>query len=224
MQEKQMFDLYTCPTPNGYGVSITLEELGLPYEIHDVDMATLAHKEPAFLALNPNGRVPVLRDRENGLVIWESAAIRIYLAEKSGRLLPVDPTQRWAAFSWTMLQATAVGPNQSQANIFHRFWPEHIPSVISRFRNETRRLYGVINGQLRDHEYLANEYSIADCGLWPWIRIADYGEIRLEEYPHLARWFARVGERPAVMRGLVPDGNHVPEAERYEAAQKILMY
>ena len=219
-----MFDLYTCPTPNGYGVSITLEELGLPYQIHDIDMASLAHKQPAFLALNPNGRVPVLRDCENGLVIWESAAIRIYLAEKFGRLLPIDPARRWAAFSWTMLQATAVGPNQSQANIFHRFWPEQIPSVVSRFRNETRRLYGVIDGHLKDHEYLADEYSIADCGLWPWIRISDYGEIRLEEYPHLAKWFAKVGERPAVTRGLVPDGSHVPENERYEAAQKILMF
>jgi GST-like protein len=221
--EERMFDLYTCPTPNGYGVSITLEELALPYEIHNIDMARLEHKQPAFLALNPNGRVPVLRDRENGLVIWESAAIRIYLAEKTEKLLPRDPTRRWVALSWTMLQATAVGPNQSQANIFHRFFPERIPSVVSRFRNETRRLYGVIDGHLKDHLYLADEYSIADCGLWPWIRISDYGEISLGEYPHLADWFARVGERAAVARGLVPSDGGATEEERYASAQKILM-
>jgi GST-like protein len=218
-----MFDLYTCPTPNGYGVSITLEEMGLPYELHSVDMASLEHKQPAFLKLNPNGRVPVLRDRDNGVVIWESAAIRIYLAQKTGMLLPKEPQQHWLAYAFTMLQATAVGPNQSQANIFARFFPEKLPSVVSRFRNETRRLYDVIDGQLKDRPYLAGEYSIADCGLWPWIRISDYGNISLKDYPHLAEWFARVGERPAVTRGLVPSDRGATEEEKHAAAQKIIM-
>lgn len=218
-----MFDLYTCATPNGYGVSITLEEMELPYEIHQIDMFTLEHKQPAFLELNPNGRVPVLKDRENDVIIWESAAIRIYLAQKTGLLLPKEPQQHWLAYSFTMLQASGVGPNQSQANIFARFFPEHLPSVISRFRNETRRLYGVIDGQLKDKPYLAGDYSIADCGLWPWIRIADYGDISLEKFPYLAEWFERVGERPAVMRGLVPDDGWASEEERKVGAQKIIM-
>lgn len=219
-----MFDLYTCATPNGFGVSITLEEMGLPYEIHEIDMVTLEHKQPAFLKLNPNGRVPVLKDRENGVVIWESAAIRIYLAQKTGMLLPKDPQQHWLAYSFTMLQASGVGPNQSQANIFARFFPEHLPSVISRFKNETRRLYGVIDGQLKDSPYLAGEYSIADCGLWPWIRIAGYGDIILEDYPHLAEWFERVGERPAVKRGLVPDDSWATEEYKLEGARKVIMF
>jgi GST-like protein len=218
-----MFDLYTCATPNGYGVSITLEEMGLPYEVHNVDLPNLEHKQPAFLKLNPNGRVPVLHDREAGLTVWESAAIRLYLADKTGMLLPKDPARRWQAHAWMMLQATGVGPNQSQANIFLRFFPERLPSVHSRFRNETRRLYGVIDGHLKDHPYLADEYSIADCGLWPWVRLAHYGEISHEEYPHLAEWFDRLGQRPAVQRGLVPGEGGASEEQKRQGALKVLM-
>jgi GST-like protein len=218
-----MFDLYTCATPNGYGVSIALEEMGLPYELHNVDLSALEHKQPAFLKLNPNGRVPVLHDREADITVWESAAIRLYLAEKTGLLMPKDPKRRWQATAWIMLQATGVGPNQSQANIFKRFFPEHLPSVASRFRNETRRLYGVIDGHLASHDYLADEYSIADCGLWPWVRLAWYGDISLDDYPHLKAWFERVGERPAVARGIVPGEGGATETQKHAAAQKILM-
>jgi len=218
-----MYDLYTCATPNGYGVSIALEEMGLPYEVHHVNLGAQEHKQPSFLRMNPNGRVPVLVDREAGLTIWESAAIRLYLAEKTGKLMPKDAKRRWQAHSWIMLTNTGISPNQSQAQIFFRFFPEKIPSVISRFRNETRRLYGVIDGHLRDHEYLADEYSIADCGLWPWIRISDYGEISLDEYPHVKEWFERVGRRPAVPRGIVPEAAGT-EQQRYEGAQKLLMF
>jgi GST-like protein len=218
-----MFDLYTCATPNGYGVSITLEEMGLAYEIHNVDLANLEHKQPAFLKLNPNGRVPVLHDRETNITVWESAAIRLYLSDKTGMLMPQDPKLRWQATAWIMLQATAVGPNQSQTNIFQRFFPEHLPSVISRFRNETRRLYGVIDRHLKGQPHLAGEYSIADCGLWPWVRLARYGNITLDEYPHLAEWFERIGKRPAVARGLVPDEQGATDEYKYAAAQKILM-
>ena len=220
-----MFDLYTCATPNGYGVSITLEELGLPYEVKAVNLATLEHRRPEFLAMNPNGRVPVLIDHEAGLTIWESAAIRLYLAEKTGQLMPTSPKGRWDAHAWILLTNTGVSPNQANANIFYRFFPEKLPSVISRFRNETRRLYQVFDTHLKDHEYLADEYSIADCGLWPWVRICDYGAISLDEYPHLKAWFDRIGKRPAVQRGLVPaagTGGDGDEAERYRITQTLL--
>jgi GST-like protein len=217
-----LIDLYTCATPNGYGVTIVLEELGLPYELHDVDLTGLEHKQPPFLKLNPNGRVPALYDRDTGITVWESGAIRLYLAEKTGKLLPKDPRRRWQAIAWSMLKDSAIGPNQSQARIFDRFFPEHIPSVVSRFRNEVRRLYGVIDGQLKNQPYLAGEYSIADCGLWPWVRISHYAAFTLDEYPHVKEWHERVGQRSAVQRGLVPPFNPT-DAQMTDGMKNIMM-
>jgi len=217
-----MIELHTCATPNGYGVSIALEEMGLAYDLRVVDVEHMAHKRPEFLKLNPNGRVPVLVDTETGVTVWESAAIRLYLAERTGQLMPKDPARRWQAMGWIMLQSTGVGPNQSQANIFKHFFGEELPTVTARFRNETKRLYGVADGHLKHHEYLADEYSIADIGLWPWVRISDYGDISLDDYPHLKAWFERIALRPAVSRGLVPV-NRNTEQENYEAAQRMLM-
>jgi GST-like protein len=217
-----VIDLYTAATPAAFSVSITLEEMELPYALHPINLGALEHKQPSFLAINPNGRIPAIHDQETGVTVWESGAIRLYLAEKTGKLLPRAPARRWQAISWLLLQVTGVGPHQGQVNAFLHYFPERLPSVISRYRNEVRRLYGVIDRNLADKDYLAHEFSIADCGLWPWVRIADYAEIDLAEFPNVAAWFDRVGARPAVKRGLVPEAGGTPQ-ENFAVGQKILM-
>jgi GST-like protein len=217
-----LIELFTAGTPAAYSVSITLEEMELPYELHPIDLGALEHKQPAFLRINPNGRVPALHDSETGVTVWESGAMRLYLAEKTGKLLPKDSARRWQAISWMMLQVTGVGPHQGQANAFLHYFPERLPSVISRYKNEVDRLYGVIDRNLADKEFLAHEFSIADCGLWPWVRLADYAEISLSRFKNLSAWFERVGARPAVQRGLVPKGSGTPD-ENLAVGQKILM-
>jgi GST-like protein len=218
-----MIDLYSAATPAGFSVSITLEEMELPYELHPIDIGAMEHKQPPFLKLNPNGRIPAVRDRETGVTVWESAAIRLYLAEKTGKLLPKDPAARWQAVAWLMLQVTGVGPHQGQANAFIHYFGEDLPKVVARYKNETRRLYGVIDRNLADRDYLAGEFSIADCGLWPWVRIADYAEVSLAEFPNLAAWFDRVAARPGVVRGQVPLPEDRSPDENFAVGQKILM-
>jgi GST-like protein len=218
-----VIDLYTAATPAAFSVSITLEETGLPYQIHPIDLGALEHKGPEFLKINPNGRIPAIRDRETGVTVFESGAIRLYLAEKSGKLLPRDPVRRWQAMSWLFLQVTGVGPHQGQANAFIHYFPEKLPSVMARYKNETRRLYGVADRNLADKDYLAHEFSIADCGLWPWVRIADYAEVDVAEFPNLSAWFDRVAARPAVQRGLVPEPGPATPEESFAVGQRILM-
>jgi GST-like protein len=196
-----MIDFYTAATPAAFSVAITLEELGLPYELHPINLGVMEHKGPEYLKINPNGRVPALYDRETGVTVWESAAMRLYLAEKTGRLLPKDPVKRWQAVSYMILQVASIGPNQGQANCFIHYFGETLPSVVSRFKHETLRLYGVLEQNLAQQDYLAGEYSIADCGVWPWIRLADYAELSLEPFPSLRAWYERVGARPAVLKG-----------------------
>ncbi|HSK00882.1 MAG TPA: glutathione S-transferase N-terminal domain-containing protein, partial [Kofleriaceae bacterium] len=163
-----MIDLYTAGTPNGHKISIALEELALPYTVHAINLGAREQKRPEFLALNPNGRIPVIVDRDAGdLVVFESGAILIYLAEKTGRLLPVEPKERSLVMQWLMFQMGSIGPMMGQANVFFRYFPEKLPAAIQRYQNESRRLFEVLDGRLANVEYLAGAYSIADIATWP---------------------------------------------------------
>ncbi len=196
-------ELYTAATPNGYKISIALEELGLPYKVHALDLGVLEQKRPEFLTINPNGRIPAIIDRDSGdFAVFESGAILIYLAEKAGALLPTDPKRRSVSLQWLMFQVGGVGPMQGQANVFTRYFPVHIPSVVDRYQKETRRLYEVMDGRLASHEYLAGEFSIADIANFTWVRAHEWAEVSLEGLTHLSRWLTAIASRPAVQRGL----------------------
>ena len=196
--------LYTSPTPNGYKVSVALEEMALPYDVVAVDLAKGEQKTPAYLAINPNGRVPTLVD--DGFAIFESGAILIYLAEKTGLLMPGDTQGRSRVIQWLMFQMGGIGPMMGQANVFYRYFPEKIPAAIARYQGEGRRLFAVLDAQLAEHEYLAGDYSIADIANWCWVRTAKWSGIDLEGLPHLQRWLGAIAERPAVQRGIaVPE-------------------
>ena len=218
-----MIDLYTAATPNGWKVSIALEELALPYEVHVLDLGSGAQKEPWFTAINPNGRIPAIVDREEGdFAIFESGAIMVYLAEKTGKLMPADARGRSRVMQWLMFQMGGVGPMMGQANVFTRYFPEQIPSVIERYRREGRRLLEVLDNRLRDHEWLAGDYSIADIANFAWARSHEWPGISVEGLDHLQRWMAAIAGRPAVRRGL--DAPPRPEAsdKTVETARKIL--
>jgi len=210
-----MIDLYTWTTPNGRKVSIALEEMGLPYEARPVDLKSGAQKAPSFLAINPNGRIPAIVDRdENDFAVFESGAILVYLAEKSGLLLPAARRPRSVVMQWLMWQMGGLGPMHGQANVFVRYFPEKVPAVIARYQNETMRLLGVMDGRLADAEFLAGEYSIADIACYPWVIQHDWAGLDISGLPHLARWMALLAARPAVQRGLaVPVAQIVPDLE-----------
>ena len=198
-----MIDLYTAPTPNGWKASITLEELEIPYETHFVNIGTGEQKEPWYLEINPNGRIPAIVDRDEGdLPVFESGAIMIYLAEKTGRLLPSDRVGRAEVVQWLMFQMGGIGPMMGQANVFYRYFPEKIPAVISRYQNESRRLLEVLDHRLADREYLAEDYSIADIANWAWVHTHRWSGVSVESLDHLQGWLQRIGERPACQRGL----------------------
>jgi glutathione S-transferase len=226
-----MIDLYTAPTPNGWKASITLEELGIPYRTIGIDLGKLVQKEPWYLAINPNGRIPAIVDRGDGdFAVFESGAIMLYLCEKdgSGRLLPTDRKGRSRVIQWLMFQMGGVGPMQGQANVFFRYFPEKIPAAIARYQHETKRLYQVLDGQLAKHEYLTGEYSLADIANYSWVRIHEWAGIDVSDLPNLQRWMAAIAARPAVQRGLaVPQPVDFQSAEArgertVETAQKIL--
>src|SRR5947199_1039469 len=165
-----MIDLYTAPTPNGHKVSITLEELGLPYDVHVVNLLAGEQKQPEYLRINPNGRIPTIVDREAGnFAVFESGAIMIYLAEKTGRLLPAEPKARSLVIQWLMFQMGGIGPMMGQANVFFRYAPQKIPYAIERYQREVRRLFEVLDTRLGEAEYLAGDYSIADIANWSWV-------------------------------------------------------
>lgn len=197
-----MIDLYTAPTPNGWKASIMLEEVGLPYSVKRIDLGKLEQKQESFLHINPNGRIPAIVDREAGdFAVFESGAILLYLAEKTGRLLPADARGRSLAIQWLMFQMSGVGPMQGQANVFTRYAPERIPFAIERYQKEVRRLYEVLDRRLSEAEYLAGDYSVADVATWPWVRLAGWAGVSTEGLDHLERWFEVVGRRPAVDKG-----------------------
>jgi len=198
-----MIDLYTSPTPNGYKVTILLEELGLPYRVHAIDLSSGAQKEPWFTAINPNGRIPAIVDRDNGdFPVFESGAIMLYLAEKTDRLIPADQKGRSRVMQWLMFQMGGLGPMMGQANVFTRYFPEQIPPVVERYRRESRRLLEVLDGRLADHEYLAGDYSIADITNFAWARIHEWPGVSIDGLDHLQRWLEAIAVRPAVQRGL----------------------
>jgi GST-like protein len=200
---RDMIDFYTGPTPNGYKVAIALEELGLQYQLHVLDLEKRQQKEAWYLRINPNGRIPAIVDHVGGgkFAVFESGAILIYLAEKAGRFLPTDALRRSEVIQWVMFQMAGVGPIQGQAHAFVHYFPEKIPSVISRFLNEARRLYEILNNRLADREYLCGDFSIADIATWPWIRRYDWPGINIAGLDHLSRWMKTMAERPACARG-----------------------
>jgi glutathione S-transferase/GST-like protein len=191
--------LYTAATPNGWKVSIALEEMGLPYEVQVIDFGTLEQKADWYVKLNPNGRIPTLDD--DGFVMFESGAILIYLAEKTGKFLPRDVQGRSRVIQWLMFQMSGIGPMMGQANVFFRYFPEKIQPVIERYQREVTRLFGILDLQLASHEYVAGEYSIADIALWPWVSGYEWSGVSVAEFPSLQRWLALVGARPAVQAG-----------------------
>jgi glutathione S-transferase len=198
-----MIDLYTAPTPNGWKASIALEELGLPYEVHLVNLLAGEQKAPEYLKINPNGRIPTIVDRDaDNFAVFESGAILIYLAEKTGRLMPTDPKGRSRVIQWVMFQMGGIGPMQGQANVFFRYFPEKIESVISRYQNETKRLYGVLDRQLEGREWLVDDYSIADIANWGWVRAYAWAGLEIDDLPNLRRWNDAMAARPACQRGV----------------------
>lgn len=219
-----MIDFYTWSTPNTRKISIALEEMELPYTIKLIVLKEQQQKQPGFLKINPNGRVPAIIDRDNDdFAVFESGAILMYLAEKTGLFLPTDVKGRSIVLQWLMWQMGGLGPMQGQANVFYRYFPEKLPSVISRYQNETKRLYGVMDGRLADEEYLAGDYSIADMACYPWVAQHDWSGIALDGFPNLSRWFETVGERPAVKVGMtIPEPQRPPDKMLESARQFVL--
>ncbi|MCJ9427705.1 glutathione S-transferase family protein [Kordiimonas marina] len=198
-----MITLYTSPTPNGWKASIALEEMGLPYEVEAIDLAKGDQKKPDYLKINPNGRIPAIVDHDEGdLAVFESGAILIYLAEKTGKLMPTDVAGRSRVIQWLMFQMGGIGPMMGQANIFYRYAEEKIPFAISRYQNESRRLFEVLDGQLASHEYLAGDYSIADIANWSWVRTHKWSGVSTEGLANLERWLAAIADRPAAQKGI----------------------
>ncbi len=198
-----MIHLYTAATPNGWKASVTLEELGAAYEVHAIDLMKGEQKTPEYLAINPNGRIPAIVDADaDNLTIFESGALMIYLAEKYGRLLPTDAHGRAKTLQWLMFQVGGVGPMMGQANVFYRYFPEKIQPAIDRYQTEVKRLFGVLDGHLAEHEYLAGDYSIADIANWCWVRTGRWSGVDYRPFEHLARWAKTIAERPAADRGI----------------------
>ena len=198
-----MIDLYTSNTPNGYKVSIMLEEIKLPYNVIAVDLVKKEQKNAGYLKLNPNGRIPAIVDQENeNFVVFESGAILIYLAEQSGKLLPEHPDKRSVVLQWLMFQMGGIGPMQGQAHVFYRYAPEKIEYAINRYQNETFRLYKVLDDQLKENEYLADDFSIADIATWPWVRRHQWAGVEIEKLYNLRRWVENLENRPAFQKGI----------------------
>ena len=199
-----MIDLYTAATPNGWKASVALEEMGLEYTAHAVNLMKGEQKTPEFLAMNPNGRIPVIVDREaDGHIVFESGAIMIYLAEKSGMFLPTDAKRKSQVLQWVMFQMGGIGPMMGQANVFHRYLEEKIPVAIARYQNEVRRLFTVLDGRLENREYLVDDYSIiADMANWCWVRTYEWSGVSIEGLDNLIRWKNSIEARPAARRGV----------------------
>ena len=201
-----MIEAYSWPTPNGHKIHIMLEETGLSYRVHGVDIGRGDQFEPNFLAISPNNKIPAIVDSEGPggkpISVFESGAILIYLAEKTGKFLPADARGRYAVLEWLMFQMGSIGPMFGQANHFRAYAPEKIPYAIDRYTNEASRLYGVMDRRLADHAYVAGDYSIADIAIFPWMRYGDRRGVNVEEFPNVKRWFESIDARPAVKRGL----------------------
>lgn len=201
-----MIDLYTWSTPNGFKIQIMLEETGFDYELHPVNLGKGEQKKAEYLAINPNGKIPAIVDRERSggseLTIFESGAILLYLAEKSGRFMPEDPQDKWQVISWLMFQMGGIGPVLGQTGYFLHRAPEPVPHAVERFVDEAERIYGVVDRRLQEFEFLAGEYSIADIATFPWIRNHPRFGLDITDFPNVERWLEAIASRPAVQRGL----------------------
>ena len=201
-----MIELYSWPTPNGHKVHIMLEETGLPYKVHAVDIGAGAQFDKAFLAISPNNRIPAIVDTESAdgkpISVFESGAILLYLAEKTGKFLPKDQRGRYEVMQWLMFQMGGIGPMLGQVHHFRAYAPEPIPYAIDRYTKEAGRLYGVIDRRLADRPFIAGDYSIADMAIFPWLRSWERQGVNIADYPNLKRWFDSIAARPAVERGV----------------------
>ncbi|MCP5188882.1 MAG: glutathione S-transferase N-terminal domain-containing protein [Pseudomonadales bacterium] len=219
-----MIELYTAPTPNGYKASIALEEMGIPYEVHTVDLREGEQKRPEYLRICPNGRIPAIVDtEEDNLAVFESGAVMIYLAEKCGKFLPTDRRGRSRVIQWLMFQMGGVGPMMGQANVFFRYFPEKIQPAIDRYQAEGRRLFEVLDTRLGESEFLAGDYSIADMANWAWVRTHGWSGIDIEGLDNLSRWMGAIAARPGAQRGVkVPvDIAELMDAKRREDAEEF---
>jgi GSH-dependent disulfide-bond oxidoreductase len=198
-----MIELYTAATPNGHKISIALEELALPYEMRVIDLGRLEQRRPEFLRISPNGRIPAIVDRNAGdFAVFESGAILVYLAEKTGRLMPADPKGRSRVMQWLMFQMGGIGPMMGQANVFYRYFDEKIQPAIARYQGESRRLFEVLDSRLERAEYLAGDFSIADIANWAWVRTHRWSGVEVNGLPNLQRWMDTIAARPACQRGI----------------------
>ena len=219
-----MIDLYTAATPNGHKVSIALEELGLPYSLKVLNLTEGEQRQPDYLKINPNGRIPAIVDHEaDGFAVFESGACLIYLAEKTGQLMPADVKGRSRVLQWLMFQMGGIGPMMGQANVFFRYFPEKIPAAIDRYQGECKRLFRVLDGHLADHEYLAGDYSIADIANWAWVRTHRWSGVPIDDLPHLQRWVEAIRARPAVQKGiLMPPSARDTSPNREESERQFV--
>ncbi|OOE91419.1 glutathione S-transferase [Salinivibrio sp. MA427] len=220
-----MIEFYSAATPNGQKVAIALEEMGLAYQLHPIDLMANEQKQPDFLAINPNGRIPAIVDKSHGdFPVFESGAILLYLAEKTGQFLPEDPKARSQAIQWLMFQMGGVGPMMGQANVFYRYFPENIPAAIERYQKEGRRLLEVVDHQLQRHSYLAGDsYTIADMATWPWARIHAWSGIDVTGLDALKAWIDKLAERPACQTALVtPASAEASDEERAQQARGMV--
>lgn len=213
-----MIELLTSRTPNGYKISIALEEMKLPYSVTPISLKDKVQKETWFLALNPNGRIPVIIDHDaDDFAVFESGAILVYLAEKTGLLMPADVKGRSLVMQWLMFQMGGIGPMMGQANVFFRYFPEKIPPAIGRYQNESRRLFEVLDSHLATHEWLAGDYSIADIANWAWVRTYEWSGVSIDGLEHLTRWHETMAARPACQRGV-----EVPERREEVATADLI--
>ncbi len=201
-----MIDLYTWVTPNGRKVSIMLEELGLPYTSHAINIGEGEQYAPEFLKISPNNKIPAIVDNDNGMALMESGAILMYLAEKTGQLMPTGEEARWRTIEWLMWQMGGPGPFLGQVHHFVKYNKGKSAYAEERYLKEARRLYGVLDRRLLDRDYIVDDYSIADIAVWPWISRFDWQTLDLNDYPNVKRWYLAIAERPAVQKGY-----HVPK-------------
>ncbi len=198
-----MIDLYTARTPNGFKISVTLEELGMSYNYQSIDLSGLEQKQEWYLKINPNGRIPAIIDHDyNDFVVFESGAIMVYLAEKAGKLIPTETKARSRVIQWLMFQMGGVGPMMGQANVFYRYFSEKYQPAIDRYQNESRRLCEVVDHQLKSSEWLAEDYSIADIANWCWIRRYEWSGFSIDGLDNLKRWLNAMEHRKACQKGI----------------------
>jgi GST-like protein len=196
-----MIDLYTWTTPNGRKASIMLEEIGLPYTVHPVDISKDEQFKPEFLKISPNNRIPAIVDRDTGTSVFESGALMIYLADKTGKLLPKEGAARYQVLEWLMWQMGGIGPMLGQVHHFVKYNPGKAPYAEERYAKEAHRLYGVLNKRLEGRAFVADQYSIADIAIWPWISRFEWQAIDMKQYPNVKRWYETIAARPAVKKG-----------------------